>query len=194
VLNTHTFASAPQLIETDAAAAAKALNDALLFEQESLQYMTSPGTDRVRNITDYYSSFFSLPQNHGRLLQRHHDLSRSESTEDIADLNYVIDMTRGKTLLDEIIRERSKHFRGLFRTEPAMNYDMIEHKQDEKEGEEKHSDSRRVLLFSRSRTTAGTARRTGAVRFGGASYAESNGTDSSFDDSLLSFKEDAKRD
>ena len=119
------------------------------LQQEAGEYLFhSAGEGGHRDLTAIYSSFFSLPQLNKHMM--HHSSfggfhgSQSESTEDYADLDYVIDMTRGKAMLNDDIRERSKLFRAQARTPshsraqakyvvPEGEEEELEHKGDEKQ-------------------------------------------------------------
>ena len=100
VLNTHTLTAATPTVREDSL---RRVSKPTNVVNEHLSIYT-PSNHR-RNILEYYSSLFSLPQLRTRF-QRH----RSNDAEDQRDVDYVIDLRKDRPRLDDSMREHSKRF------------------------------------------------------------------------------------
>ena len=110
VLNTHMFTSGTTTAASGAGGAPSrgVLKAARGGGQEELSIYTpssQQGSHR-RDILEYYSSLFSLPQLTTRFTHYH-----SADAEGQRDVDYVIDLRKERPLLDDRVREQSKKFR-----------------------------------------------------------------------------------
>jgi hypothetical protein len=152
--------------------------------KEDMERFTLNSNSR-HQIKEYYSSFFQLPQEDSFFINRRRfnsEGSNSESTDEFADLDYVIDLTRNKNRVNEEIRERSKNFRAQ-KYAPTTLRPLFEDGVEHKEGEVVAPYLRNTIVGSKLRKLQLRPR----IRIGKVdshSIDKTNETDNSYDSSV----------